>query len=148
MENVTSHVKTFLMASRFEMDSRSSVVRTDWAAIRTAQATRSKKIASLRMAWAIRSKKIVRRSHGSGYPFKKNLSAVRMARAIHSKKICPLFARLGLSVQKEFVCRSHGSSYPFKKNCQPFEVFELALSAPKLFSKLCIPCNFEQASPN
>ena len=80
--------------------SRSSAVRTDWHAVRTPRANRSKKF--------------IIRSNGSSYAFDKthqpferlelsvreNSSAVQTVRAIRSRK---------------FISRSNGSSYPFKK---------------------------------
>ena len=87
-------------------------VRTDWHAVRTPRANRSKKF--------------IIRSNGSSYAFDKthqpferlelsvreNSSAVWTARAIRLRK---------------FISRSNGSSYPFEKIHQPFERLELSV---------------------
>ena len=113
---MTSQTKTFRMLSRFYTDSRSPAVRTDWHAVWTPRANRSKKF--------------IIRSNGSSYAFDKthqpferlelsvreNSSAVWTARAIRSRK---------------FISRSNGSSYPLEKIYQPFERLELFGSRSK-----------------
>ena len=111
-EHLWPQAKTFRTLSRFYTDSRSPAVRTDWHAVRTPRANRSKKF--------------IIRSNGSSYAFDKthqpferlelsvreNSSAVWTARAIRSRK---------------FISRSSGSSYPFEKIYQPFERLELSV---------------------
>ena len=96
---MTSHAKTFLTGSRFRTDSRSSAVGTDWDAVRTALAVRSKKFLAVWTALAVRSKKIL---------------AVQTALAVRSKKL--LAVRTALAVRsKKKIALSNGSCRAFKK---------------------------------
>ena len=120
--HVTSHAKTYTNGYPFE---RRFAVHLPFI-------RRSKKFAYVRTACVIRSKKICIRSHGQGYPFKKNLhpfawsglsvhkkiASVRMGRVIRSKKFA--------SVRTACVIRS--------KNLHPFARLMTVIRPKKLAS--------------
>ena len=88
---MTSHAKTFLTGSRFRMDSCSLAVQTDWDAVRTALAVRSKKFLAVRTALAVRSKKFL---------------AVRTALAMRSKKILAIRTALAVCSKTIFAIQT------------------------------------------